>query len=215
MTNSSTLVLASQSPRRKKILTDLGYTFEIRPSNFDERSIPESLSPDIYVAKVALGKGQAALSSLQNNEIVLASDLSVVNDGKHIHKPADLTEAAKSIKNLWNKWHVEYGACVVGSLSREWNIRNDEVRVWIPALTDMQLQKYLEISDPTDKAGGFDLACYVSLVGAENVKFEGDVSTIIGLNASSAAHLLSEFGLPNSISAQEVEQSYATEIFGV
>lgn len=214
MLQSLKLVLASQSPRRKQILNDLGYSFETRPTDFDERSIDESLPPQEYVQEVALGKLQAGFDQAQPDEVILASDLSVWNKNRHIHKPTNLILAAESIRNLWDQWHVEYGACVVGTSSTDCKTRSDEVRVWLPSLTPEQLDRYLQISDPTDKAGGFDLACYASLVGRENIMFEGDITTIIGLNATAAAELLTEFGLPPQLSSLELEKRYYQEILG-
>lgn len=206
----SRLILASQSPRRKQILELLGYSFEIQPSSFDERSIPEHHDPQEYVAHVSLGK--AEFVSAPPDKVVLASDLTVWSQGRLMHKPATVEEARETLPLIWNNWHDEVGACVVGSKSLGWKTRVDVAKLWLPELTPEKLEEYLEIADPTDKAGGIDIRCFVHVAGKDSIKIQGDATTIIGLNAFSTSEMLEEFGLPSPVPPQKVEDDILQDI---
>lgn len=204
------LILASQSPRRKQILERLGYSFEIQPSLFDERSIPEDLDPHEYVSRVSLGKAEFISGSPE--KIILASDLTVWSHDRLMHKPATVNEARQTLPLIWNDWHDEVGACVVGSKNLGWKTRVDVAKLWLPALTPQQLEEYLTIADPTDKAGGIDIRCFVHVAGRDSIKIQGDATTIIGLNAFSASEMLGELGLPATVQAQTVEDDILQDI---
>jgi septum formation protein len=204
------LILASQSPRRKHILELLGYSFEIQPSSFDERSISEHHSPTEYVAHVSLGKAESIQAD--PSAVILASDLTVWSDGRLMHKPATREEARATLPLIWNNWHDEVNACVAGSTSLGWKTRVDVAKLWLSELTPEQLEKYLKISDPTDKAGGIDIRCFVQVAGKNSIKIHGEATTIIGLNAFAASTLLEKFGLPSPVSPQKVENDILQDI---
>lgn len=211
-----TLRLASQSPRRQQILSDLGYAFETLPTFFDERAVPESLSQSEYVAQVAVGKFQSSVSAAPvADTVVLAADLTVWANGKLVHKPETIEEAAAVLPTLWDQWHIEYGCCVVGTHPDTYRMMPSVSKVWLPALDSAQLAQYLEISDPTDKAGGIDIRCWGQIAGVEKIQCVGSLTNVIGLDAFAAAELLTEYQLPPTVPADEVERKYQQNLFGV
>lgn len=207
-------VLASQSPRRKEILSAMGYDFVVRPGNFDERSVPEGSDPIEYVVEVARGKMLAALDQAEKGDVVLSSDLTVWHNNTHLHKPVDNTEAESHMQALSNTWHTEYGATFVGNSAENLHHVVSQVRVWLDPLTPDEMEAYLAIADATDKAGGFDLRCYVQVKGRQHVQFEGYVTTILGLDAIAAENLLQRFEVLPGRSGQEVEADFFKAVFG-
>jgi septum formation protein len=206
------LLLASQSPRRRDILGRLGYAFEVRPSGFDEHSVSESLPPEEYVRKVAMGKALACAPTSSVEDIILASDLTVWTESGLADKPSSIEEARSIIPTVWNKWHLECGACVVGSAQQGWSVEISKTQLWVPELSPELFEEYLRIADPTDKAGGIDVKCFIKLAGRDSVKIEGDWSTVIGLNVFVATKLLTQYGYPLSVSAKEIEDKIAQGI---
>lgn len=207
----SRLILASQSPRRKEILTKLGYDFVVQPSAFDERSVSEEMSPEEYVKTVALGKAGMIVPN-DESDIILASDLTVWSENRLAHKPNNLEQARREIPQIWNRWHTECGACVVGKPSIGWRIRTDTSKLFVPELTPEQFEEYLTIADPTDKAGGIDVRCFAKVAGSDSIKIQGTWSTILGLDVFSATALLREFGVEPRVAPEQVEADFAHAI---
>lgn len=229
MSRPFSLILASQSPRRREILTALGYKPTVRPSHFDERSLPESDQPDQYALSVALGKAQAARREGKVGEVLLAADLVVWSQAGLLHKPTSEAEAREYLALLGGNWHDEYGACVVGVVdeaivvdgdatvgSREakWETRVSRSRIWLPPLPEAAFAQYFAKADVTDKAGGLDLRCYVEIVGPAAVKVEGSITNVIGLDAEASAELLEQAGLPPHQPPRAIEIQYRTAILG-
>lgn len=207
-------ILASQSPRRKLLLERLGYNFSVQASNFDERSVSEALAPREYVVAVATGKLESVAQKSETGQIILASDLTVWNEKKLVHKPKDLDEARLTLPKLMDTWHTEWSAIVVRTPNGEVTHRVSKSRVWLPPLRPHQLDEYLKIADPTDKAGGVDVACFEEVAGQGAVRIEGSVSNVIGLDVVIAAHLLKDAGLPPRQSPSQVEHEVRLETLG-
>ncbi len=197
------LLLASQSPRRKQLLSELGVPFSLTSSTFDERSVSEDMPSHEYVTTVARGKAENAQFSV--GQIILASDLTVWKDKKLFHKPKNREEAKRTLTELWNGWHDEVGACVVGNSEIGWKSEVSISRVWLPELDPAAFEVYLDSADPTDKAGGIDIRWFATLAGTEKISIEGHYSTIIGLNVFATTRLLQEFGVSVRTSPETVE----------
>jgi septum formation protein len=167
------LVLASQSPRRREILTQAGFTFTVRVPGIEEVRL-SSESPEDYVCRLALEKARAAASSPE--EFVLAADTVVVVDGAVLEKPGSTQEAVEMLRRLSGRSHVVLtGVCLLHG-GQEWS-EFESTRVFFSALSEDELRDYCASGEPMDKAGAYAIqglaskfierveGCYFNVVG--------------------------------------------------
>ncbi len=106
---SKPLVLASQSPRRRLLLEQLGLTFSVIPADIDELALPLDMIPSEYVQALACSKANAVAAKLGNEPaIVLGADTIVVIDGMILNKPVDANEAYSMLRSLSGRTHFVY-----------------------------------------------------------------------------------------------------------
>ena len=185
-----TLVLASQSPRRRELLERLGIPVEVRPANADESLRPGEAAHD-YVLRVARDKARAV-----PGDVVLGADTSVVLHGGVLGKPADAQDARRMLRALSGQVHeVLTGVCVrrnAGAMGVELDVVvATEVR--FATLTGAQIDWYVSTGEPLDKAGAYALQGNGG-VFVESV--EGSVSNVVGLPLGETLQLLRHAGFP-------------------
>jgi septum formation protein len=171
------LVLASQSPRRKELLSAAGFPFRVRPANIPELIAPGEAACD-YVVRLAAQKAQAV--SLDFHEGVLAADTTVVlEDGNFSHvleKPRDAADARRMLSLLSGRSHLVHTAVHFRWSSRDWSaIETSEVH--FAMLTKEEIDTYVATGEPFDKAGAYGIqgfasrfvrgirGCYFNIVG--------------------------------------------------
>lgn len=185
------IVLASSSPRRQRLLADLGLEFEVRPADVDETVFPEE-DPDSYVERLARAKAQAVI---EPGEVVIGADTTVVHRGVVLGKPAHPAEAAAMLRRLSGESHTvhtglavatfdEYGPQVVSAVER--------TIVRMLDLTDDEIAGYVASGEPFDKAGAYALQG-LGAVLVESVT--GSPSNVIGLPLHRLASLLATAGV--------------------
>lgn len=169
------LILASTSPRRKKLLEDAGLTFKTVSIDVDE-SVEEKLKPEKLVMTLALRKAKFALEQFQN-DIIIAADTIVVYDGEVLGKPKDEADAYRMLKALsGNKHEVYTGVCLL-SKDKEVSFYS-MAEVWMHTYTDLQIYEYIQTKEPMDKAGAYA----IQGLGKDLVEqYNGDFFTIVGL----------------------------------
>lgn len=187
-------ILASASPRRKEILFNAGFSFEIIPSDADE-SIEEKLSPEETVKELAKRKAEYILNK-HPDRVVFGCDTVVAVDGVILGKPADDEEAFAMLKLLSGKTHkVSTGVCVI---SNEKEICfSDTTEVTFYELSDETIRIYVSTGECSDKAGAYGIQGYGSVLVKE---IKGDYFSVMGLPAARASRALSEFGIKGKIS---------------
>ena len=152
------MILVSQSPRRQKILTKTGYTFEVLPAHIDE-NYPDNMSIEEIPVFLAEQKAMS-LSAAYENEILLAADTIVVLDEQVINKPADAKEAFEMLSLLSGKTHqVISGVCI--------------------AKGEDEILYYIGHHKPYDKAGAYGVQDFIGMVGIERI--EGSFYNVMGL----------------------------------
>lgn len=182
-------ILASASPRRKEILENAGFSFEIVVSDADE-TINESLSPDKTVEELAKRK---ALSVWQENRdaVVFGCDTVVAVDGKILGKPCDDDEAFGMIKSLSGKVHtVSTGVCICSEDKTE--VFSNTTQVEFYPLSDETIRSYIATGEGKDKAGSYGIQGYGCVLIKE---IKGDYFSVMGLPVSQAARVLASFGI--------------------
>ena len=178
------LTLASQSPRRRELLGQLGMTLEIRPADTDETPLPAEHS-DAYVRRVAREKARAV-----DGETVLAADTAVVLDDVILGKPCDAGDARRMLRALAGRRHeVMTGVCARRG-GREETIAVSTGVELLP-LTDAQIAWYVATSEPLDKAGAYAVQ---GVAGAFVAQVHGSISNVVGLPLVETLALLSRLG---------------------
>ena len=172
MTN---IILASASPRRKEILSNADYKFEIIPSNYDEKICGLNYS-DGLLKNCSLQKALDVKQRVKNNNIIVSADTVVVLNNKILGKPKDYDEAVLMLENLSNKEHF-----VATSITLIYNEKVlsdvEKTKVVFRKLTKEDIENYLENKKPFDKAGsygiqdeGFDFV----------LRIDGELDNVIG-----------------------------------
>jgi len=173
------LILGSASPRRQYLLKKLNFEFEVRTLDFDERSPTESdvrQHPEIIANRKSL-----ELGSLNENELLICSDTSVILDHLILNKPADREEALDMLKQLRGQWHE-----VITGVSLRQGDRihsfSECTRVHFKALNDPLLEHYVDTHQPFDKAGAYGIQEWFGYVAVD--KIEGCFYNVMGLPVS-------------------------------
>ncbi|MGE5406684.1 MAG: Maf family protein, partial [Methanosarcina sp.] len=110
------LILASRSPRRQQLLSEMGFTFSILEKDFDE-SFPPDLKGEEIAAYISHKKASSLKNSINNDELIITADTVVWCDGKILGKPADINEAVKMLKAISGKTHeVITGVSITSSV---------------------------------------------------------------------------------------------------
>lgn len=146
------LILASNSPRRKELLEDLGYPFITIPSNIDEQINPNNSIVE-EIEKLSFNK---ALSVFNNNKdsIVIGSDTVVVLNNKIYGKPKDLNDAKGMLHEFSNNTHqVVTGVTIISSEKSE--TFSSITEVTFDKITDEEIEKYINEENVLDKAGAY------------------------------------------------------------
>src|SRR5215813_8117565 len=140
--DSMNLVLASQSPRRKELLSVLGLPFIVVPASIEEIPLPGE-TPEAFVVRAAREKGME-VGSRVSQSIVLSADTVVTIDGEILGKPADKDEAVWMLKKLAGRDHWVYTAvCVLNQIKRETLEGLERTRVWFDPLEESQIVDYI------------------------------------------------------------------------
>src|SRR5689334_709379 len=181
------VVLASQSPRRRELLTLIGIRHEVRPANIDERYVAGEL-PREHAERLARGKA-AAISA--PGAVTIGSDTIVVVDGDVLGKPRDENDAARMLRRLSGRSHV-----VITAVAAGWNERMvsdvEEVGVTFRELSEADIAAYIDTREPMDKAGAYGIQGYGATI-VERV--DGDYFAVMGLPLNRLARLLESLGL--------------------
>jgi septum formation protein len=171
------LVLASQSPRRKELLSILGLPFTVIPASIEE--IPfERETPEAFVVRAAREKG-VEVASRVSRSVILSADTVVTIDGEILGKPTDKDDAVRMLRKLSGRDHQVYTAVTVVNQTREETLEGlDRTRVWFKALSDEEIRDYLGRENVFDKAGAYAIQGYA---GVYIPKIEGNYFNVMGL----------------------------------
>jgi septum formation protein len=191
LVENASLFLASNSPRRRALLEQIGIRFGIVEIDLDELRLSKE-APESYVLRLALEKARAgrALLSSMHSLPVLAADTAVVIGDRMLGKPANRAEAAAMMRMLSGRTHrVLSGIALVGERERQ-DISISEVR--FRAVSAHEASAYWESGEPRDKAGGYAIQGLGALFVAH---LRGSYSGVMGLPLFETARLLAEAGI--------------------
>lgn len=179
------LILGSQSPRRKEILSFFSLPFTVAVSDFDEATIPFLGDPAKYACEIALNKART-LAIKHPESLILTADTVVYQDGKVYGKPKDAEEAFVALTELAGKWHSVFTGIALAKEKEIW-IASEETRVLFNPLTPEEIRHYHKKLHWSDKAGGYS----IQMAGGLAVKkIEGCYYNVMGLPINSVRQLL-------------------------
>ncbi|AJE22413.1 Maf family protein [Azotobacter chroococcum] len=189
---AATLYLASGSPRRRELLTQIGVPFVPLSVAIDETPAPDE-TPAAYVERLARGKAAAGLASLADRQaVVLGADTTVVLDGRILGKPGERAEALAMLQALGGREHEVLTAVALAAVGRS-AVRVVRSRVAFRPLTCAEAEAYWATGEPLDKAGGYAIQGFAAVFVSH---LEGSYSAVVGLPLCETAQLLAEFGIP-------------------
>lgn len=186
------IVLASASPRRSALLTQIGVAHEVLATDLDEARLPGE-PPHVYVERLARDKALAARAALGNaDRVLLAADTSVVLGDEIFGKPEDEPDCVRMLMALSGRTHeVMTGIAVLAgdTLLADVNVS----RVSFRALDDGECRRYWRTGEPRGKAGGYAVQGFAATFIE---RIDGSYSSVMGLPLFETARLLAAAGVP-------------------
>ncbi|MFA6921048.1 MAG: nucleoside triphosphate pyrophosphatase [Gallionella sp.] len=194
------IYLASQSPRRRELLKQIGISFEPLLLRTDPRrkiDVDETPysgeSPEVYVQRVCMEKAQFGFDVLKFRHLqpqpVLAADTTVTLDGKIFGKPENAEQAANMLRELSGREHRVLTAVAVAMGNRIESLLSTS-RVKFTPLSEERIKRYVQSNEYTDKAGGYAIQ---GIAGAFVEYLEGSYSGVMGLPLFETTQLLQRF----------------------
>ncbi len=184
------IILASKSPRRIEMLERLNIKFEVFVSDVDE-SFDETLPPNEIVMEIAKKKAQSYKGS--ENDIVIGCDTMVLCKGEILGKPRDKEDARRVITLLSGKSHSVFSGIAICKGGDKVALDYCETVVHFRELSDAEIEKYISLSEPYDKAGGYGIQ---GVGGLFVTKIDGCYNNVVGMPLEKVYTLLKkEFSL--------------------
>jgi septum formation protein len=183
------IVLASQSPRRRELLAQVGIAHEVRPADIDETPW-DGKSPEGHSLRLAREKA-TTIAEREPGAAVIGSDTIVVVDGEILGKPRDAADAKAMLARLAGRAHTVFTAVAVARGDR---VHESVVRVTVTFrhLEAWEIDAYVATGEPMDKAGAYGIQGY----GATIVeRIDGDYYAVMGLPVLTVVRLLGEVGI--------------------
>ena len=170
------LLLASASPRRREILQNLGFEFEILPSDVDESEV--MWNDPVESAKLLAEIKGIDAQKTRPRKTIIAADTIVLCEGKVMGKPEGQDEAAEMLGSLSGRMHeVVTGIALIAPPNIR-IIEAESTKVYFRELGSREIQRYISTREPFDKAGAYAIQGYAS---AFIDRIEGDYFNVVGL----------------------------------
>lgn len=183
------VILASQSPRRRELLTLVGIPHEVRPADIDE-SYGAGELPHAHAERLAREKA-AVVARSAPDAVVIGSDTIVVLDGDVLGKPRDERDAASMLMRLSGRTHTVMTAVAVMWRGVE-RSAVEEVEVTFHILTSAEIDAYIATREPMDKAGAYGIQGFGATIVA---RVDGDYFAVMGLPLQRMVRLMADLGL--------------------
>jgi len=175
--DNSGLILASQSPRRKYLLEQVGLDFRIVPSQVDEQNTSIT-SPEILVKTLAEAKAKNVARSYPKHWII-GADTIVLIDGRILGKPDSVNTAREMIQQLNGNRHQVFTGYTICNLTRDTTITDmEQTDVYFKRLSQSEIEWYLQTDEPYDKAGAYAIQGLGMFLVQ---KIKGSYTNVVGL----------------------------------
>jgi MAF protein len=189
-----TLILASNSPRRRQLLAWTGWNFTVSAAEIDETPLPGE-APVPYVSRLAFAKGEALAHQAPAGSLILAADTIVADGPLLLGKPAGPAEAYRILQRLRGRTHQVYTAIAVIEAGSE-RASSDLCCADVPmrSYSDLEIETYIASGDPLDKAGAYAIQ-HAGFHPVEN--FAGCYACVMGLPLCHLARIMTRLGYPS------------------
>lgn len=189
---SPRLILASASPRRRELLNQAGYVFEVRAMDVPEQQRCGE-TPEQYGLRVALAKAHAAFSAEaeQNEVVVIAADTEVALGTQVLGKPQDVADAVRMLRELSDGTHLVYSALAAVRAGQEESLLQTSA-VSFRAISGREIDEYVASGEPFGKAGAYAIQGRAAAFVKE---LRGSYTGVMGLPLFETCELLSRFGV--------------------
>jgi len=182
------IILATNSPRRRELLKQLGLSFEVKAKEIDE-SYPTSFRPEAVAVYIAEKKANSFSDSI-SDELLIAADTIVAIDDQIFGKPANTDEAKRMLQKLSGRSHevitgvaLLYGGKIYSFF--------EKTIVYFRELANSEIEHYIETYKPFDKAGSYGIQEWIGLVAVERI--EGSYNNVVGLPTARLYHEIGSF----------------------
>ena len=187
------LIVASASPRRRELLAQAGFVFQVEPSDADE-TLPEGVTPAAAVELLASRKAQS-VAEKHPTDVVLGCDTIVALGDEKLGKPQTAADAKAMLQRLSGKTHTVYtGVCITDGTRTERFVSATDVTFY--PLSAQTIDAYVATGEPMDKAGAYGIQGLGSVLVQS---FAGDYFTVVGLPLAQCARVLADFGIEGKI----------------
>ena len=183
------VILASQSPRRRELLSLVGIAHDVRPADIDESYLTGE-PPRDHAERLARGKAEV-IAAREPDAVVIGSDTIVVVDGDVLGKPTDENDAVRMLARLAGRSHTVVTAVAV-AWRGETRSAVEEVDVTFHPLSRAEIDAYIATREPMDKAGAYGIQGYGATIVA---RVDGDYFAVMGLPLQRLIRLLDSLGL--------------------
>ncbi|MFH2013250.1 MAG: Maf family protein [Pseudomonadota bacterium] len=184
------LILASSSPRRKELLEQVGFQFEVIPNKVDE-NMKNGENPVDHVLRLAEEKALDVANGLKNSWVI-GADTIVLVDGEILGKPDGKQDAYRMLMKLSGKDHkVITGFCILDTDTKKTISEYVETIVTVKELTEEEIESYIETKEPFDKAGSYAIQGIGSFMVRE---IKGSYTNVVGLPVCEVVECLRRVG---------------------
>jgi len=171
-------ILASQSPRRRKLLQQIGIPFMAIPADIDET--PDGLSTPQQLAENLAFQKATTIATKKPDALILGADTLVVSEGEIFNKPKDEVEAQSMLQQLAGTSHIVYtGIALIHHSSHRSVTTVESTEVTFGKLSPTEILRYIKTGQPMDKAGAYGIQDDLGALFVERIN--GDYSTVVGL----------------------------------
>ena len=186
------IVLASNSPRRKELLTRLGIPFEVRVMQDIDESYPETIPVNEVPLHIAGKKADAYREVMGEDELIITADTVVIVGKEILGKPTDAADAARMLQALSGRTHqVTTGVCMVArDQDRRFSVTTD---VTFKQLTPEEISYYIDTFKPYDKAGAYGIQEWIGHIGVTGLN--GSYYNVMGLPIQRIYQVLKALGV--------------------
>ena len=187
--NKYKIILGSNSPRRKEILLKMGINFIVRSYN-DNEKVPKKIIAEDHCTFLAKKKSDALKKQLNENEILITADTTVVIDNIVLNKPKDAQNACEMLRKISGKEHLVITGVCLANNSKQF-IFSEKTQVKFQKLNEKEIQYYIKKYQPFDKAGSYGIQEWIGLIGVESI--DGSYTNVVGLPSSRLYNELNKF----------------------
>lgn len=172
------IILASNSPRRRELLSGLGVDYEVRTLPGVDESYPDTLSGEDIPVYISREKAAAYLPSIAPDELIITADTIVWLDGRVLGKPADEADACRMLRELSGRTHRVITGVTLSTAAFQKSFAVTSEVEFVP-LTEEEITYYVDHYRPLDKAGAYGVQEWIGFIGVR--RLSGSYFNVMGL----------------------------------